>query len=446
MNRILIIEDEDLIRKQLTKLLTRNSFDVCCAATIDEALQLEPDSFDLLLADIKLPGAPGTDILAHVEHAPVIVMTSHASVRSAVESMKLGAIDYVSKPFDHDELLLVIERSLRENRLSAQNAAMRQDLQRIFPCASFTSVNEPLRKTVKELKALKDEQRFVFLHGERGSGKELIARMVHESGERARGPLLFADLPSYSSTELGPLLFGESASSSTVQQDLPPAHKPGLLRAAHAGTLILRNVVELPIPVQKQLVSAVHNPQRSPVADTRTVSRPLDVRIIALNMESIDSALEHGLLDDELASCFENGCYSVPALRDRREDLQDLAEQYLGEYLRRYRKRKISISKAAMHALLSYHWPGNVNELKSVMERAALMVDAEEINPAHLGIGLVDNEVANIPVDLSLDGYFRYFVQHYQDQLSETELASKLGISRKALWERRQKMNLPKKS
>ena len=133
MNRILIIEDEEMIRKQLIKLLERNNYSVSGVPTIEDAIATDPDSHDLILADIRLPGAPGTDILHQVRHAPVIIMTSHASVRSAVDSMKLGAVDYISKPFDHEELLHVIERSLRENRLSAQNAAMREDLRRLLP-------------------------------------------------------------------------------------------------------------------------------------------------------------------------------------------------------------------------------------------------------------------------------------------------------------------------
>lgn len=440
MNRILLIEDEDLIRKQLTKLLERNSFEVSSAATVEAAQQLEPDSFDLVLADIKLPGAPGTDILNMVDYVPVIMMTSHASVRSAVESMKLGAIDYVSKPFDHDELILVVERSLRENRLSVQNTAMRQDLNRLFPLQDIISDNPDLQQIIHRLTDLGDEERFVFLQGERGTGKELLARLAHEAGERSRGPLVFADLPSYLPEELSSLLLGGDTSIAAASST--SGKTPGHLRTAHAGTLILRNVVELPLPVQRRLVEQVQNPSNSPI---NASNRPVNVRLIALNLDSLETAVEQGLLDPDFASCFEGCSFTIPPLRERREDLEQLAEHYLLEFLRRYRKRKISISSKAMHALQSYHWPGNVNELKSVMERAALMVDAEEINPAHLGMGMVLEEVDNIPIDLSLDGYFRYFVQHYQEQLSETELAGKLGISRKALWERRQKMNLPKK-
>ena len=145
MNRILIVEDEDIIRKQITLLLERNNYDVTGASSIDEAINCYPESFDAILADIRLPGRDGNQILDYAEQVPVIMMTSYASVRSAVESMKLGAADYISKPFDHEELLLTIARSLRENSLSSQNAAMRRDLNRLYPQLSLIHISEPTR-------------------------------------------------------------------------------------------------------------------------------------------------------------------------------------------------------------------------------------------------------------------------------------------------------------
>lgn len=447
MNRILVIEDEGMIRKQLTKLLERNSFEVGNAGSIDEALQLEPDSFDLVLADIRLPGAPGTAILDHVDHVPVIVMTSHASVRSAVDSMKLGAIDYISKPFDHDELLLVIERSLRENRLTAQNAAMRHDLHRLFPHNEILTDHPALNGTIESLQSLPEDQHFVFLQGERGTGKELLARLSHEACERAKGPLVFADLPVYEEDQLEAILLGtEHANSDDVIETSLSKTKHarfGLMHSAHAGTIILRNVAQLPSATQRKLAQLVPTKDNSRVA-LNPGQKQFNVRIIAINLEPLETAFAAGQLTPEFAACFEGSVYSIPPLRERAEDMQALIEHYLHLFLKRYRKRKITLSDSARHALQAYHWPGNVNELKSVLERAALMVDAEEIQPVHLGLGILEDGVDNIPIDLSLDSYFRYFVMNYQSQLSETELAAKLGISRKALWERRQKMALPR--
>lgn len=433
MNRILVIEDEEIIRKQIVLLLERNSYEVTGVGNIEEALACSPETFDLILADIRLPGAAGTEIIAHSGQVPVIVMTSFASVRSAVDSMKLGAVNYVSKPFDHDELLLVIARSLHDNRLSAQNAAMKKDLQRVFPRGEISIQNDCMKKTVEQLAQLKDDDLFIYLDGERGAGKELLARHCHDAGDRQAGPLVFADLPSYQSSEIAALLFGVQHGD----EDKAPQIRHGLLQSAHAGTLVLRNVVSMPIEVQRKIVNLVS-------ASAQRSGRALNVRIIALATGSLQGSIDKELLDADFASLFSQNVYPVMPLRKRREDLEPLANHYLNLFVKRYRKRKISLSTEAFNALQAYQWPGNITELKSVVERAVLMVETDELKPAHLGIGVIGDVAKQTPFDLSLDAYFRYFVLNFQDQFSETELASKLGISRKALWERRQKMELPR--
>jgi len=501
MNRILIIEDEEMIRKQLTKLLERNNYAVSGVATIEDAIAGDPDSHDLILADIRLPGAPGTDILHQVRHAPVIIMTSHASVRSAVDSMKLGAVDYISKPFDHEELLHVIERSLRENRLSAQNAAMREDLRRLLPENEFTSNDDSMQVVRNALTRLPASANCVYLWGERGSGKELLARLAHDTSLQSNGPLIIADLPLYEPAAMETMLFGprnESADVITDKQDktvetietaqpedassagsnssvafsyetsmkggkdqtganstsapghvdnkrqlnLQPHNPFGLLRAAQSGTLVLRSLFELPISTQERLCEWLDANGRGGMRGSQRTGASL--RLVALNDRDLKEAEANGELSPQFAQRFSGLEFRVPPLRERSGDIALLAQQFMQQFLRRYRKRSITLSPDALFALQAYHWPGNVNELRSVIERAVLSVEANRIEPAHLGISQSVDEGSSIPLDLTLDGYFRYFVMNHQQYLSETELAGKLGISRKALWERRQKMNIPR--
>ena len=430
MNKVLLLEDEDIIRKQLTLLLERNNYEVVGTSSVEEAVTFYPESFDVILADIRLPGRDGNQILDFAEQVPVIMMTSYASVRSAVESMKLGATDYISKPFDHDELLLTIDRSLRENRLSVQNAAMRRDLNRLYPQIEVDSLNPVMQETIAAIKNISPDDLFVYLQGERGSGKEMLARLCHSHSERNRGPLVFADLPMYESSEIEQLLFGSN-------QD---THRPssGLLQAAHGGTLVVRTISALPI--EKQLFLATQL-----VGAKNRRSAP-NVRLIVLAMDSPGTAVKENLLHPELAELFGDCVFPSLPLRERRDDIGPISASYVRLFVKRYRKRRIVLSLEARNALQAYQWPGNINELKSVIERAVLMVDSEEIKPVHLGINVIDEEAAHSGLDLSLDAYFRYFVLSFEDKLSETELASKLGISRKALWERRQKMDLPRKA
>ncbi len=449
MTSILIIEDEEVIRKQLARLLERNNFSVTSVATVESAQEHDPDSHDVILADIRLPGAPGTAILQQVRHAPVIIMTSHASVRSAVDSIKSGAVDYISKPFDHDELLLVIQRSLRENRLSAQNAAMRVDLQRLAPGIDLQTRTPAMADITRQLETLNSQQS-IYLYGERGSGREILARLAHSSSDRVNGPLVIADLPLYEYSELDRLLFGSPNTESQVTEvaDNRFEHSSGVLRAAHTGTLVLRGVVDLPLDIQQRICEWIASGHTGVALGSNGVSRNagrnLDIRLIALDVISNEQALQDNRLSAAFANLFAGHELRIPPLRERAEDIEELAQQFLAQFLRRYRKRSITLSQRALNALHAYHWPGNANELKSVVERAVLSVDADRIEPTHLGLSIAEGAIANIPLDLSLDGYFRYFVLNHQNELSETELAQKLGISRKALWERRQKMGLPR--
>ena len=423
MNRVLVVEDEDVIRKQLSLLLERNNYRVSGVSTVEEALQSHPQTFDLILADIRLPGEAGTEIIRHSEQVPVIVMTSFASVRSAVESMKLGAVDYISKPFDHDELLLMIDRSLRENRMSAQNAAMRRDLARVYPHDDISTANETMQSTIDGLADLHDTDRFVLLYGDRGSGKELLARMCHERSARSMGPLVFADLPIHDPAELDRVLFGDSNGG---------ASQSGLVQSANGGTLVLHGSELLTAELQRKFVE---------LASTHGKAISLNTRVVALTA-TLPEPTDLGF-SAEFIDLFTR-CFPVLPLRERREDIRDLSERYLRQFVNRYRKRRIALSIEARNALAAYQWPGNITELKSVIERAVLLVETDEIKPVHLGLGVVDGQAYHAPLDFSLDAYFRYFVLSFQDQLTETELASKLGISRKALWERRQKMALPR--
>ena len=429
MNRILLLEDEDLIRKQISLLLERNNYEVVGASNLDEALALHPQSFDVILADIRLPGPDGNQMLEFSEHVPVIMMTSYASVRSAVESMKLGAADYISKPFDHDELLMIIARSLRENRLSSENAAMRRDLNRIYPPTEVESLNPTMQKTITDLKNLGSDDLFVYLQGERGSGKELLARLCHEHSDRNRGPLVFADLPMYDANEIDGLLFGSRTEDRRGGT--------GLIQAAHGGTLVVRSISELSEQSQLDLAGQL--------TEVRNRIRTPNIRLIVLAIDPPGVAVKGKLIHPSLAELFTDRVFPALPLRARREDIAPLSARYLRLFVKRYRKRRIMLSDEANNVLQAYQWPGNINELKSIIERAVLMVDSEEIKPVHLGINVVDGEAAQSGLDLSLDAYFRYFVLNFENRLSETELASKLGISRKALWERRQKMDLPRR-
>ncbi len=440
MKRILVVEDEPVIRKALQQLLERNQYVVRSVGSVPEAIEENLSSFNLILADLRLPGAEGTDLIAIAAPVPVLIMTSHASVRSAVQSMKLGAVDYISKPFDHDELLLVIERSLRHNRLHAQNTAMKRDLLRIFSHNEVITNSPAMKHIIDALTTLNDQDRHILLHGERGTGKELLARIAHQTGDRQEMQCVFADLPTIPAIELETVIMGDT----NAREIKHGKQRTGLLQEASGGTLILRNLDLLPLDVQHRLAIYLSNHNQQVAAGLQQHQNQLiNIRLIALTIMSPDSCVKNKTLHPDLVKLFSQHSYLIPPLRQRREDVATMSNHYLSLFGRRYRKRKVKLSVQAQNAIQAYDWPGNVTELKTALERGALLCDSDEITPTHIGLDLADG-VQTASQALNLDGYFRYVVLQHQHTLSETDLAARLGISRKALWERRQKMNLPR--
>jgi len=422
MSSILIIEDEEVILKALKRLLERNGYTVDTAMTIQAALEKQPQSFDLILADLRLPGGEGTDIIPAAGKVPVVIMTSHASVRSAVSAMREGAIDYIAKPFDHDELIMVIERSLLQNRLLTLNNSLKQDLRRLLPTKVVINTS-CMQSVLTEIGELRDHQRHLFLHGEHGTEKELLARALHHQSDRKDAQLIVADLPGLDPATAEAALFSDSDS---------------LISSAINGTLVLRHPHFLPPQLQTRLLDCLS----SQSALGEGGGRQLNIRTICISNLDLNTLVQaHGFLAP-LAELFSENTFAVPPLRDFRSDLPLLAEHYLSYYKVQYGKDQLNYTGAALAAIRAYHWPGNIDELKVVVERATLIADANEIQAQDLGLAIAGDAEGSGQRRMSLDDYFRYAVLQYQPSLSETELAQTLGISRKALWERRQKMQL----
>lgn len=430
MKRLLLVEDEEVILKALTRLLERNHYDVCAVSTVEEAINLQPQSFDLVLADLRLPGAEGTSIIPVADPSPVVIMTSHASVRSAVDAMRHGAIDYIAKPFDHDELLMVIERSLMQNLMQAQNRALRLDVQRMQPSERHVQ-GTAMEAILSSLLPMKESVRYLHLYGEKGTDREGMARAIHANSDRSDAPFVVADIGSGDSTSDTALLLG--GNSDVHRGELPPG---GLLQAAQNGTIVLRHPETFDASVQRQLASVLTKGKISASDGGR--QRIVNVRVISIAHDPIDTLVNKSSLTREFADLFTADQIELPPLRMRRQDILPLAYQTLRSLERRHALKSLKLAPDAEAALTANDWPGNVTELDSMLTRAVLVARKNTLSIDDLGIG----DSTDGSRDLNLDEYFRYFVLRNQNTLSETELASRLGISRKALWERRQKMSL----
>ncbi|MCP1315463.1 MULTISPECIES: sigma-54 dependent transcriptional regulator [unclassified Halomonas] len=447
MARILIVEDETIIRSALKRLLERSGYDVVEAPSVEDAALLALAEFDLIISDLRLPGEPGTVLIDAAAPAPVLIMTSYASMRSAIEALKQGAVDYVAKPFDHTELLETVERILHK-RARARDVApaitdergTRQTM--IGDCAAMQEVYTRIRKT-----APADVS--VLIQGESGTGKELVARALHQQSKRAKAPLICVNCAAIPETLIESELFGHEKGAFTGAS----AARTGLVEAADGGTLFLDEIGELPLDAQARLLRVLQEGEIRKIGSVET--RHVDVRLITATHRDLRALSRSGEFRLDLYYRLNVMQIALPPLREREQDVLKIADILLEKACKRHERPGLKLSRAARQDLQDYPWPGNVRELENALERGVILAEGHLIHPDDLGLGPIVHRPAapapeSVPLDddeedLSLEDYFQHFVLEHQDQMSETELAHKLGISRKSLWERRQRLGIPRK-
>lgn len=457
MSRILIVEDETIIRSALRRLLEKNNFNVDDAASIDEATsRFKLDDFNLIISDLRLPGAPGTDLIALASSVPVLIMTSYASLRSAVDAMKLGAVDYIAKPFDHDEMISSVETILAGKKNSATSKSLNIQSQQSHTQIFGSCL--PMQELFKRTQKVARTNATVLIQGESGTGKELAARSIHEQSNRAHIPMISVNCAAIPESLIESELFGHEKGAFTGAS----SGRSGLLEAADGGTLFLDEIGELPLEAQARLLRFLQEGEIRRVGSVR--SKKVDVRLIAATHRNLKELAKHNQFREDLYYRLYVMELRIPPLRERGADIIEIADQMLTNACRRMDVPTHSFSPNALNAMTSYQWPGNVRELENAIERAVIMADGPTITIDLLGLDIPTTSLDELEsqftsrsispdaslsndeqANLSLDDYFQRFVIENQDQLSETELAKKLGVSRKCLWERRQKLGIPRK-
>ncbi|MEQ3636361.1 sigma-54 dependent transcriptional regulator [Alcanivorax sp.] len=436
MSHILIVEDEPIIRGALRKLLVRHEHSVEDAESVEQASEYNLNQFDLIISDLRLPGEPGTALIEAAANTPVLIMTSYASLRSAVDAMRLGAVDYIPKPFDHDEMLLAVDRVLKEGRLNRGNRALRRDLERSFPVRNMIGDSPAMQELKHRINRVAPTNTPVLIMGEAGTGKELTARALHEHSERTHGPLVSIQCAALPKNLQLTELFGDD-------------EQPGRIEEADGGTLFLDEVGELASDVQSRLLTLLthHEIHRQGSLSPRRV----DVRILASSQLNLPGRIADGSFRQDLYYRLNVMELTLPPLRDRHEDLEPLANALLARGSEKLNRPDLHFTPQALEAMYRYSWPGNVRELENVIERAIILTEEDGLGPAQLGLNpnrtpqRVSRASLDPSEDLSLEDYFTRFVMENQDSMTETELAQKLGISRKSLWERRQRLGIPRK-
>lgn len=453
MPRILIVEDEAIIRSALKRLLERHDYTVSEAASAEDATSHTLTDFDLIISDLRLPGEPGTTLINAAAPAPVLIMTSYASMRSAVDALKQGAVDYVAKPFDHTELLETVERILHKQSMQqsappaiTDDKGSRQTM--IGNCAAMQQVYTRIHKTAPA-------DVTVLIQGESGTGKELVAHAIHQQSKRAHAPLICVNCAAIPETLIESELFGHEKGAFTGAS----AARTGLVEAADGGTLFLDEIGELPLDAQARLLRVLQEGEIRKIGSVET--RHVNVRLIAATHRDLRALSKSGEFRLDLYYRLNVMQIALPPLREREEDVLEIADILLEKACQRHARQGLRLSRAARQDLQDYPWPGNVRELENALERGVILAEGHLIHPDDLGLGPITNrshtashtapsvssegQTTAEEDDLSLEDYFQHFVLEHQDQMSETELAQKLGISRKNLWERRQRLGIPRK-
>jgi DNA-binding NtrC family response regulator len=434
--RILIAEDEAISLKHLTYALEKEGFIVTGAKDGTEALSLfEKNAFDVVIADIKMPGMDGLTLLEKIkEKSPgmdVIIITGFGSIESAVDAMKKGASEYVTKPFNLDELSLKVKKVLEKKRIEKENEALKISLgiDQEFP---FIAKSRTMQRVVEVIRSITGSDCNVLLTGESGVGKGLVARIIHQTSGRKDKPFLGLNCAIFTEELLASELFGHEKGAFTGAV----AAKKGLIEITDTGTLFLDEIAEMTPALQAKLLKVIEDREFIRVGGTRTIK--VDVRFIAATNQNIAGLIKEGKFREDLYYRLNVMDIYIPPLRERREDITPLAKYFLQKYARKENKKITVLSKEAMNTLLSYGFPGNVRELENIIERAVILEKTSAIRPESLPQTIKLFEVETISPDRvrTIDELNREYAEKVLDFVDQnrSKAAELLGISRTSLW------------
>ncbi len=422
---VLVVEDEELMRTIVRRLLSDAGFDVFTADSAEAAVKMvTTNNFDVVLTDIKMSGNNGIQLLSQIKdlspETAVVIMTAFSSVESAIEALRKGAYDYITKPFVNEYLVKTVKNAAERGGLARENRRLRGELESRYSLEGMIGSSEKMQDLLKMVKKVAETSATVLIVGETGTGKELIARALHYASDRAGKPFLAVNCGAIPESLLESELFGHVKGAFTGAT----TDNKGLFRSAGEGTLFLDEIGELALHLQVKLLRALQEREVSPVGSNTSFS--VDARIVAATNKNLESEIAVGRFREDLFYRLNVIQLNVPPLRDRREDIPLLARHFSSGKL---------INSDAMTRLLSYDWPGNVRELENCIERAKILCSGT-ITVDDLPAKLQTNYEPRTASNQSLDEVERYHIETVLKQVEGNKVAaaSVLGIDLSTLY------------
>lgn len=435
MATLLLVTDEAIIRKSIQMGLEKQGHTILIAESLQTAKQVNT-AIDCVICEHRLADGSGIDLIAHFKPIPLILLVGQVSLQAGIVAMRKGAFDCFTKPVDHHDLLKAIERAAALTNQASQDGM-------IGDC-------DVMLKLKKQISRVAPLDTTILIGGESGTGKELVAQAIHRQSQRADREMLSVNCAAIPESLIEAELFGHVKGAFTGAT----SDRSGLIESADQSTLFLDEIGELPLEAQSRLLRVLQEGEIRRVGSTERTY--VDVRLIAATHRNLLEMVSKGQFREDLyyrLNVIELRC---PPLRERGEDVLLLAEFFLNAIQTQMARPELRFSQDAQQAIQQHHWPGNVRELANVIERAVVLcegplIDALDLslqshgsNPPQFSAGEQRRPSENRPM-MSLEDYFQHFVLSHEEHMSETELAKRLGISRKSLWERRNRLGIPRR-
>lgn len=447
---ILVVDDEQLQRDIVKTILDDEGYETYTAASGEEALKtVKKYNPDVILTDLKMEGMDGIELLDNVQKdslspsPTMIIVTAHGTILSAVEAMKKGAFDYLTKPLNKDSLLMTVRRAVERTELLKENIQLQRELYDRFRIEGIIGRSVKMQEAVNIMKKVSQSSASVLIRGESGTGKELVARAIHYNSPRRSRPFTALNCAAIPENLFESELFGYEPGAFTGAL----SRKIGLFEATNNGTLFLDEVGDLPLMMQSKLLRVLQNKEIRRLGGKDPIK--VDVRIITATNKDIEKELVKGNFREELYYRLKVVTIELPPLRDRKNDIPELSEFFMNRYNREFGKRIKGIDSAAIKALVEYNWPGNIRQLESVIERAVIMSDSETIALRDIKSELRTSEtVGSFDFDLPEGGInFEELEKNLMEKSMRrangvmAKAAKLLGMSYKTFWYRWEKLN-----